>query len=199
MKLKIGIIASSGALSSLITTFNNTLKFLFSSTNTNLYNYDETEFESQEFASINDIEYVAVPDNINTATTWTTRTSNFGNTTIASVAYGNNLWVAGGYYGTLRSSTDGTIWTTITSNFGSSNINSITYANNLWVAGGYAGQIRTSPQIYSSTKYLASGNQGIILSSTDLTTWTTITSPTTKNINFIKYNGDKYIMGVDNV
>jgi hypothetical protein len=108
MKLKIGIIASSGALSSLITTFNNTLKFLFSSTNANLYNYDQTQFESQAFASINDIEY------------------------------------------------DG-------------------------------------------TKYLASGNQGIILSSTDLTTWTTITSPTTKNINFIKYNGDKYIMGVDNV
>jgi hypothetical protein len=107
MKLKIGIIASSGALSSLKTTFNNTLKFLFSSTNANLYNYDETEFESQEFASINDIEY------------------------------------------------DG-------------------------------------------TKYLVSGNQGILLSSTDLTTWTTITTPTTKNINFIKYNGDKYIMGVDN-
>ena len=109
MKLKIGIIASSAssALAPLITTFNNTLKFLFSSTNANLYNYDETQFESQAFASINDIEY------------------------------------------------DG-------------------------------------------TKYLASGNQGIILSSTDLTTWTTITTPTTKNINFIKYNGNSYIMGVDN-
>jgi hypothetical protein len=109
MKLKIGTIASSATsvAAGLITTFNNTLKFLFSSTNTNLYNYDGTEFESQAFASINDIEY------------------------------------------------DG-------------------------------------------TKYLASGNEGIILSSTDLTTWTTITSPTTKNINFIKYNNGLYFLGVDN-
>jgi hypothetical protein len=133
------------------------------------------------------------------ATTWTTRTSNFGSSMIKSVAYGNNLWVAGGYYGQIRTSTDGITWTTKTSNFGNSSIRSVAYSNNLWVAVGGYGNIRTSPQIYSSTKYLASGNEGIILSSTDLTTWTTITSPTTKNINFIKYNGDKYIMGVDNV
>jgi hypothetical protein len=29
------------------------------------------------------------------ATTWTTVTSNFGTRAIRSIAYGNNLWVAG--------------------------------------------------------------------------------------------------------
>ena len=33
---------------------------------------------------------------------WTTRTSNFGNTSIRAVAYGNNLFVAGGHSGQLR-------------------------------------------------------------------------------------------------
>lgn len=33
---------------------------------------------------------------------WTTQTSNFGATNILSVAYGNNLWVAGGNTGQLR-------------------------------------------------------------------------------------------------
>ena len=33
---------------------------------------------------------------------WTTRTSNFGTTNINTVAYGNNIWVAGGDVGQLR-------------------------------------------------------------------------------------------------
>jgi hypothetical protein len=77
------------------------------------------------------------------AITWTTRTSNFGNTQINSVVYGNNLWVAGGVAGQLRASTDGTTWTTRTSNFGNTAINSIAFGNNLWVAGGSTGQLRT--------------------------------------------------------
>jgi hypothetical protein len=81
------------------------------------------------------------------AITWTTRTSNFGNTSIRSVAYANNLWVAGGYYGQIRTSTDAITWTTRTSNFEANfdgAIYDVAYGNNLWVAVGQYGQIRTS-------------------------------------------------------
>ena len=37
---------------------------------------------------------------------WTTQNSNFGTTTINSVAYDNGLWVAAGYSGQLRTSTE---------------------------------------------------------------------------------------------
>ena len=75
---------------------------------------------------------------------WETRTSNFGNSTITSIAYGNSLWVAAGTGGNIRTSTDAISWVTRTSNFGASSINAVAYGNNLWVAGGAAGQIRTS-------------------------------------------------------
>ena len=80
----------------------------------------------------------------NLGVVWTTRTSNFGNTIIESVAYGNNLWVAGGFSGQIRTSTDAITWVTQTSNFGNTTINSIAYGNSLWVAVGYSGQVRTS-------------------------------------------------------
>ena len=94
-------------------------------------------------------------------TIWTTRTSNFGsNTSIRSVAYGNNLWVAVGYGGQLRTSIDGTTWTTRTSNVGTSTrINSVAFGNNLWVIGG--GE---------------SSNPSQLRTSTDAITWTTRTS-----------------------
>jgi hypothetical protein len=46
------------------------------------------------------------------AITWTTRTSNFGATIVETIAFGNNLWVAGGYNGTIRTSTDAITWMT---------------------------------------------------------------------------------------
>ena len=75
----------------------------------------------QEYGSIsvNREEYNAPP------VTWTTSTSNFGSTLIYSVAYGNNIWVASGVYGQLRTSTDAITWTTRTSNFGNLNIFSV--------------------------------------------------------------------------
>jgi hypothetical protein len=75
---------------------------------------------------------------------WTTLNSNFGNTLIVSIAYGNGLWVAGGQSGQLRTSTDAITWTSRTSNFGSSTINSVAYGNGLWAIGGALGQIGTS-------------------------------------------------------
>ena len=99
---------------------------------------------TQEYASmsVNRSEYSG-------AWIWTTQTSNFPNDytgNITSVAYGNNLWVAGGWYGQLRTSTDAVTWVTQTSNFTndySGRINSVAYNNNLFVAGGFGGRIIT--------------------------------------------------------
>jgi hypothetical protein len=85
--------------------------------------------------------------------TWTTVNSNFGATRIDSIAYGNSLWVAGGYSGQVRTSTNGLTWTTVTSTFTNDyfgTVESIAYGNELWVAGGYYGRINTSPQLYTS-------------------------------------------------
>jgi len=138
------------------------------------------------------------------AVTWTTQTSNFGNTIIRSVAYGNNLWVAAGDYGKLRTSTDAITWTTRTSNFGAYEaILSIAYGNNLWVAAGVSGQLRTSTDgttwttqtsnfgnraiysvAYGNNLWVAGGGEsmpqagipGQLRTSTDAITWTTQTS-----------------------
>ena len=103
------------------------------------------------------------------ATTWTTRTSNFGNARIFDVDFGNGAWVAVGDYGDIRTSTDATAWTTRTSNFsgGSPYILSVAFGNNLWVAVGGSNtgaQLRTStdavtwvtrnPSIAGSTDWL---------------------------------------------
>jgi hypothetical protein len=136
------------------------------------------------------------------AITWTTQTSNFGNTTINSIAYGNSLWVAGGNSGELRTSTDGTTWTTRTSNFGGTGILSVAYGNSLWVAAGSAGQLRTSTDAitwvtrtsnlevvepfysarlifsvaYGNNLWVAGASDGEIRTSTDAITWVTRTS-----------------------
>ena len=75
---------------------------------------------------------------------WTTRTSNFGFSTINSVRYGNGLWVAVGASGRIRTSTDTVTWATQTSNFGTSTIASVIYADGIFVAAGNGGTIRTS-------------------------------------------------------
>ena len=111
--------------------------------------------------------------------TWTTVNSNFGNTVITSISYGNGLWVIGGRSGQMRTSTDATTWTTVNSNFGNTSILSIFYANGQWVAGGYYyGNIRTS---------------------TNGSTWTTITSNFDGgNIYSVAYGKGLWIVGGSN-
>ena len=112
------------------------------------------------------------------AITWTTRTSNFtgGNYgSVNSVSYGNNLWVAGGRYGNIRTSTDTITWTTRTSNFPDNytgQISSVAYGNSLWLAGGFGGRIRTS---------------------TDAVTWVTRTSNTTEFIYSVAYGNNLWV------
>ena len=96
--------------------------------------------------------------------------------------------------GQIRTSTDTVTWTTQTSNFGNTNIVSIAYNNGVWIAGGYSGQIRSSEnkmtnsnrynKLYSFNStyyYYSSFSSDPILSSTNMSTWTTISGPTGVN------------------
>ena len=157
------------------------------------------------------------PDTTNTGTTWTTVTSNFGTTTIRSIAYGNGLWIAGGFSGQIRTSTNGSTWTTVTSNFGTSDIRSISYGNNLWVAVGVSGQMRTSTNGstwttvtsnfgttniftvgYGNGIWVAAGEWSELRTSTDAITWTTRASnfPVTPSghINSVSYGSGLWVI-----
>jgi hypothetical protein len=84
-------------------------------------------------------------------TTWTSRTSQFGTTSILFVNYGNGVFVAVGSSGKISTSTDGTTWTARTSNMGTNDINHVIYANSLWVAvGSGGGTTNTGGITYSS-------------------------------------------------
>ena len=130
--------------------------------------------------------------------TWTTRTSNFGedsNSIRTSASATSSIWVIGGAYGKIRRSTDLSSWSTVTSTFGTSEILAMDYGNGLFVAVGGYGKIRTSSDgstwttrtsniasafmyavKYANNIWVAAGNYGTIRKSTDATTWTTATS-----------------------
>ena len=119
------------------------------------------------------------------------QTSNFSSS-IAQVAFGNGVWVAGGGTGTISVSTDTVTWTTQNINFASTSLNTIGYGNGLWIAAGGGGVIRTStnnavtwsttgPSVGSSSFYdMAFGGGRFIITSgssfapttTNGTTWT---------------------------
>lgn len=90
---------------------------------------------------------------------WVTQTSNFGNTTIAKISYGDNIFVAGGAYSNqIRTSTDGITWVTRTAAIPASRTVLPVFGNNVWVgASGAFGGPATS-------------------TSTDAITWVTQTS-----------------------
>ncbi|MGY2954787.1 hypothetical protein ACVWZQ_002946, partial [Thermostichus sp. MS-CIW-29] len=74
---------------------------------------------------------------------WTQRTSGTSNQ-LNGVAYGNGLFVAVGWDGTILTSPDGVSWTQRTS--GTSNwLNGVAYGNGLFVAVGWNSTILTSP------------------------------------------------------
>ena len=149
------------------------------------------------------------------AVTWTTRTSNFGDTAIQSVAYGNNLWVAGGNMGQLRTSTDAVTWVTQTSNFDNTFVFSVVYGGNVWAAGDHTGQLRTSTDgttwttrtsnfgasqirsiAYGNSLWVAAGYSGQLRTSTDAITWTTQTSNfATSVIHSVAYGNNLWVAG----
>lgn len=144
------------------------------------------------------------------ATVWVTQTSNFGTSAIYSIAYGNNLWAAGGNDGQLRTSTDTVTWVTRTSN-ALNTIESISYDNNTWVAVGYA-TVRSSTDAitwttrisnfgntgitcvaYGNGIWVISGHSGKLASSTDAITWVTRESNISNEIRNVFYGDGKWV------
>lgn len=118
--------------------------------------------------------------------TWTTRSSPF--TSLRSIAYGNGMFIAVGYGGSVMTSNDGTNWVTRSSV--NNNLDGITYANNIFVvipeynnnvlttANGISWSYRffggTTISLYSvahgSTGFVVMGDQ-MTTTSTDGTNW----------------------------
>ena len=148
-----------------------------------------------------------------TATTWVTQNANFAVTSIFTVAYGNGLWLLGGYGSNLRRSTDAITWATQAANF-FFNVRSLAYANNLWVGVGYFGDIRTSTDgttwvtstsnfgstniytvAYGNGTWVAAGYRGQVRTSTDAVTWVTRTSNFgTSLIIAVAHGGGSWVM-----
>lgn len=163
---------------------------------------------------------------VNNNQTWTGRNAQFGtsfgtNNDIYSIAYGNNVWVAVGEDGKIRSSTDTVTWTTRTSNItavGLSVIRAVAFGNNLWVAAGDGGAIRTSTDAitwttqtsnittvgassinsvaFGNNLFVAGANGGNMRTSTDGVTWNTTTSNFgVSNISVVSYLNNLWLAG----
>jgi hypothetical protein len=107
--------------------------------------------------------------------------STFSTSSISTIAYGNNKFVAGDYNGKIATSPDGVTWTA---------------ALNVPFIGGSAGGIHGI--VYGNGKFVGiggggSGNNTIIATSPDGVTWTAVTI---NNVFFaIVYANNKYVIG----
>jgi hypothetical protein len=110
-----------------------------------------------------------------TASSWTSRTSGFGNNRINGVAAnGSSLFVAVGSNGVLTTSPDGTNWTARTSSFGTTEIFDVAYGNGYWVAVGASGKVAYS---------------------TDGATWTQKTTGITGTVCAVAYGNGLWVIG----
>ena len=172
--------------------------------------------------SINIFNIAQIFDNINTGTTWTTRTSNYNAGFIYSVAYGNGVWAIGFRQGQIRRSTDAITWTTSTTNMPNDwyALGFISYGNGTWVAAGYYGLLHTSTDAivwtsrtsnfptsfepghfiqstaYGNGTWVAVARDGQLRTSTNAITWVTRTSNFgTTNIFSIAYGNGLWVAG----
>jgi len=108
--------------------------------------------------------------------------STFGTTLIWAIAYGNNMFVAGGQAGKMATSTDGINWTAVADSKFSNTIYSIVYANGLFVAVGGVGGV----------------GDGKMAISTDGINWTAISFSLFANgLNVIAYGNSRFVVGSD--
>ncbi len=152
------------------------------------------------------------------ATVYYSKQPNFpAGTSITESAYGNGVYVAGGYYGLILRSTNGTDWNVVKdSSFMDTSHNSVAFANGTFVIVGAnttpIGHIITSTNGIdwavqnagvtnglSKVRYLngafwAGGNYGTLLKSTDGTNWSAITTPATSFVGAGTYGNSRYII-----
>ena len=100
------------------------------------------------------------------------------------MAFGNGLFVAVGWNGTITTSTDGTTWTARTSNMSTNTLKGVVYANSLWVVVGEGG---------------GTTNTGGVAYSTDGTTWTRKSQSLTVGSTYysVAWNGTNWVIGAD--
>jgi hypothetical protein len=131
--------------------------------------------------------FVAVADDYRIFTSpdgnaWTARTTTSSNFNLLSVAYGNGMYVASGFYSTgsdgfITRSTDGITWTAQLLNDPSVGANNISL----------------DAVIYADGKFIVGGNTGFVAYSTDAVVWNSVTTPNDKTIRDFAFDGETLI------
>lgn len=131
---------------------------------------------------------------------------------LASLAFGNNLFVAVGKSDYILTSSDGINWNSRYSNV---KFNSVTFGNNLFVAVGFYGNIKTSPDgitwtsrtsnvasdvylnevIYANGIFVAVGDKETIVTSPDGITWTKVFSGTDSTLGSVAFGNNLFVAG----
>jgi photosystem II stability/assembly factor-like uncharacterized protein len=135
---------------------------------------------------------------------WTQNTLNSDH--FNSITYGNNYFVATGYRGTIMTSTDGSIWT-IEESDPAESLNSVTCNSNTFVAVGYnvvftsvnnvwvkkhvEGNLQSV--IYANSKFIAVGDKGKIMSSSDGSKWEEINSGVSQSLYNVTFADNKFL------
>jgi hypothetical protein len=146
---------------------------------------------------------------------WTLRTAGFINDVtgaINALIFANNTYIAAGASSVLNTSTDTIHWTLRTSNL-SNTIRSLAYGTtptNNFVAAGGSGVISSTNAIiwilrtcssglfatyYANDTYVAGGESGILITSTDTIHWTSRTSGITSRITSFTFGENIYVFG----
>jgi hypothetical protein len=130
---------------------------------------------------------------------------------VYDVAYGDGMFVSGGYYGRLATSTDGITWTARTPGFGSSDILGINYNNGTWIAVGKQSKTATSQDgvtwvlkqlaidvvekvAYGNGLWVMVGSNGAIQVSTDRSTWQYVNSGVTSDLQSVSYGNNLWVV-----